>query len=67
MTEMQDKIDDYLQMGVEAIWVVDPARRKAFMLENGALTPAAELAVAGTPIRVAVQDVFVELHRLSGK
>ncbi len=66
MTEMQDKIDDYLQMGVEAIWVVDPVRRKAFAVERGALTPATELTVPGTPIRVAVQEVFVELDRLIG-
>ena len=67
MTEMQDKIDDYLRMGVEAIWVVDPVRRKAFAVKKDALTPAIELTVPGTPIRVAVQDVFVELDRLSGK
>ena len=30
MAEMQDKIDDSFQMGVEAIWVVDPVRRKPF-------------------------------------
>ena len=67
MTEMQDKIDDYLAMGVEAIWVVDPTRRKAFAVEEGALKPVAELTVPGTPIRVAVPEVFVELDRLGGR
>ena len=64
MTEMQDKIDDYCQMGVKAVWVVDPVRRKAFSVEEGALTPVADLTVPGTPIEVSVTEVFEELNRL---
>jgi len=37
MVDMQGKIDDYLAMGVPAIWVVNPSSRKAFVVDRGAL------------------------------
>ena len=38
MTRVRDRIDDYFQMGVPNVWVVDPARREAFEA-----TPAGDL------------------------
>ena len=31
MTQMQDRIDDYLRFGVKFVWVVDPRTRRAFI------------------------------------
>lgn len=31
MSEMHERVDDYRGMEVEAVWVVDPRRRKAFL------------------------------------
>jgi len=67
MSEMQDKIDDYQAMGVQAVWVVNPRRRKAFVVERGALIPVDELTVPGTEIRVAVAEVFAELNALQAR
>jgi Uma2 family endonuclease len=68
MSEMQERVDDYLGMGVAMVWLVDPRRRKAFMTEPHGLREAAdELTVPGTPIRVAVTEVFAELDELEGK
>jgi len=67
MAEMHDKIDDYLAMGVTAIWIVNPRRRKAFVVDRGALIPVDELTVPGTDIRVAVSEVFAELNALQGR
>ena len=67
MSEMQEKVDDYLQMGVETVWVVDPRRRKAFQTDGRSLQPVEELTVHGTAIRVAVSEVFAELDELEGK
>jgi Uma2 family endonuclease len=66
MSEMQEKVDDYLQMGVEMVWVVDPRRRKAFQTDGRSLQPVEELAVHATAIRVPVPDVFAELNELEG-
>ena len=67
MTEMQEKVDDYLEMGVEMVWVVDPRRRKAFQTDGQSLQPVTELMVPGTPIRVDEAEVFAELNELEGK
>jgi Uma2 family endonuclease len=69
MTEIQERVDDYFGMGVQAVWVVDPRRRKAFAAGSGGyLYPATtELTVEGTPIRVDVAEVFAELNELEGK
>jgi Uma2 family endonuclease len=68
MSEMQERVDDYLGMGVVMVWLVDPRRRKAFMTEPHGLHEAVgELTVPGTPIRVTVADVFAELDELEGK
>ena len=29
--DLQDKIDDYLRFGIAAVWVIDPARQRAWM------------------------------------
>ncbi len=67
MTEMQEKVDDYLEMGVEMVWVVDPRRRKAFQTDGQSLHPVMVLTVPGTQIRVDGAEVFAELNELEGK
>jgi Uma2 family endonuclease len=67
MTDIQEKVDDYLQMGVEMVWVVDPRRRKAFQTDGQSLQPVAELTVPGTAIQVEVNEVFAELDELGIK
>lgn len=67
MIEMEEKIEDYLAMGVEAVWVVNPRRQTAFIVDRGALIPVNELTVPGTEIRIAVSEVFAELNALQGR
>jgi Uma2 family endonuclease len=66
MSEIQERVEDYQAMGVSAIWVVDPRRRRAYeALPSGALQPvSSELTVAATSIRVPVADIFAELDDL---
>jgi Uma2 family endonuclease len=67
MSEMQERVDDYLGMGVEIVWLVDPRRRKAFAADaHGLQEMQAELTVPGTAIRIPVTEVFVELNELEG-
>ena len=67
MVDMQDKIDDYIAMGVGAIWVVNPRSRKAFIVDRGALIPVKELTAEGTQIRVSVDEIFSQLSALEAK
>jgi len=69
MSDIQERVEDYLSMGVQAVWVVDPQRRRAYeTLPNGAMQPVpTELTVAGTGIRIPLADVFAELDEMEAK
>jgi Uma2 family endonuclease len=61
----QVRIDDYLGFGVQNIWVFDPESRRAWTADAQGLHLAqtGELTVPGTPIRVALGELFAELDR----
>lgn len=65
MSEMQDRVEDYIAMGVRAVWVVDPWRRKAFsVIADGLFHPEpVTLQVPGSEIQVPVAEIFRELDR----
>jgi Uma2 family endonuclease len=65
MTAMRAKAAEYLQFGVENVWIVDPEPRIAFRFINANLEEVntGELAVPGTPIRVVLSEMFAELDR----
>ena len=63
LDSMQDRIDDYLAMGVEHIWILNPRNRRAFVANAQGLHAVEELAVPGTLIRVATREVFAGLNR----
>lgn len=66
MREIQDRVVDYLTMGVEAVWVIDPLRRRAFSAtRDGSLQFEGErLEVSGTQIVIPVVEIFAELDDL---
>jgi Uma2 family endonuclease len=64
MSDMQEKVDEYLDMGVDSVWVIDPRRRKASQTDGRSLQPVEELTVPGTRIAVPLSDVFEELNEL---
>ena len=63
MTEMQERVDDYLEMGVGTVWLIDPRRRKAFSTDSGgAMRSVADtLKVPGAAIEISVAAIFAEL------
>lgn len=68
MSEMQERVDDYLGMGVEVVWLVDPRRRKAFIADASGLRESSQvLTVPGTAVAVQVSEAFAELDELEGK
>jgi Uma2 family endonuclease len=62
---LQEKIDDYVEFGVENIWILDPEMRRAWTADRTGTHPVenGELTVAGTPIRVVLPELFAELDR----
>ena len=61
--ELQERVDEYAAMGVEHIWVIDPAGRRAYIASAaGFVQPrGSELTIAGTPISILLNELFAEL------
>lgn len=66
MGEIRQRVDEYFAMGVRAVWVVDPLRRKAYSaVQAGALeSVTAELTVPETAIQIPLADIFAELDSM---
>lgn len=64
MSEMHEKIEDYLAMGVEAVWVVDPRRRISLIADRQGTRPTQVLEFPGAAIQVNVTEIFAELDEL---
>ena len=60
---MQQRVTDYLEFGVPHVWIVDPATQRAYVCTTyGFLQPEGGiLEVPGSPIRVALADLFRDL------
>ena len=64
MSGMQAKLADYVAMGVEAIWIVDPKRRTLFRADADGVHPVEMLTLAGTGVRLTGAEIFAELDEL---
>jgi Uma2 family endonuclease len=65
LSDLQTKAAEYRGFGVENIWVIDPEKRIAYSYDGSALidVKTGEFTVPGTPIRVALSEMFAELDR----
>lgn len=66
VSEIQQRVDDYVGMEVEHVWVIDPWRRLGYYAsERGFQQPEdGVLRIDGTPIAVGLAQVFAELDEL---
>ncbi len=63
MSQMQRKIDDYLEMGVSYVWVVDPQSRKGWVYTSQGACEAKDgvLRTANPDIAVPLAEIFAEM------
>jgi Uma2 family endonuclease len=63
---MQERIDDYISMGVQNIWLIDPITRNAWVAtaDRSHNHVDSELTVPGTLIRISLAHIFTELDDL---
>jgi Uma2 family endonuclease len=59
------RLDDYRDMGIPVVWVVDPLRRAAYEYTSGAFAPIDEFHTPGTNCRIPVSDLWARLDTLS--
>lgn len=64
MSEMQEKIADYVRMGVRSVWIVDPHKRTLFAADVDGVHPVEVLSLAGTSVRLTGAEIFAELDEL---
>jgi Uma2 family endonuclease len=67
LSDMQERVDDYLGMGVENIWILDPVRRYAWYVTIKGFHRLSndEFSVLGTPIRIALAQIYEQLDDLA--
>jgi Uma2 family endonuclease len=65
LSRMTDRCGDYLEFGIENIWILDPVRSQSYRVTKAGLelSPSGEITVPGTPIRVALGELFAELNK----
>lgn len=65
LSKVRERVDDYLNLGTEHVWIVDPELRKGYVCSRrGFQEPeSGVLEVPGTPIRVVLSELFAELDR----
>jgi Uma2 family endonuclease len=60
-SDTQERAQDYRQMGVETVWIVDPKTRSGRMCSGAEWVEASRLEVKGTPLYVSLPDIFSQL------
>ena len=63
-SQMAKRCRDYMQMGVETIWIIDPDNRTEHQLSEAAWRERAVLGVPGTPIHASLQEFWDKLEVL---
>lgn len=71
MSGILEKLESYQQMGIPAIWVIDPsrydastnqpARAASWQYSSGHLTPATVFELPGTAFRVSIREIVALL------
>jgi Uma2 family endonuclease len=57
MTRMLDKLAEYGQMGIGAIWVIEPKKRLYFRYRDGQLAPGSIFELPGTQFSVPFSEI----------
>jgi Uma2 family endonuclease len=60
-SDLQERCQDYWQMGVGTVWIVDPKTRSGRMCCANEWVGAERLEVAGTPIHVHLDALFAQI------
>jgi Uma2 family endonuclease len=60
-SKAQEKIDEYRAFKIQGIWVIDPVNRIGWDCSDGNWTRKDRFELAGTPIRLDMQELFSEL------
>ena len=57
MTDVLEKLADYQQMGIPAIWLIEPKKPTCYLYSSGQLTPATIFELPGSSHQVAMTEI----------
>jgi Uma2 family endonuclease len=60
-SDTQERTEDYRQMGVQTVWIIDPKTRTGRMCSGAEWVESSRLQVKGTPLHVSLPDLFSQL------
>ncbi len=60
ISEMQERVEDYLRFGVPYVWILDPRKRKAYRCTFESTYEVKELVTEDPAILVPVETLFQE-------
>ena len=63
LRRMQERINDYRDLGVANIWVLDPATQRGYDCQASGFLNATEFAIPSTPIRLVLSQLFARIRR----
>jgi Uma2 family endonuclease len=65
LRSMRERVDDYLNFGVQHVWILDPATRRAYVCSRtGFQEPdSGVLTVPATPIRLVLSELFKQVEQ----
>lgn len=58
ISEMNERVQDYLAFGVPYVWILDPKTRKAWHCTSGAMVEVSELRTENPAILVPLEELF---------
>jgi Uma2 family endonuclease len=61
-SETQERAQDYHNMGVATVWIIDPKTRSGRMCSGLDWTEGRRLAVSGTPVYVELDEIFSPIN-----
>ena len=63
LRSMRERVDDYLNFGVQHVWILDPATQRAYVCSSTAFQEPEHgvLVVPNTPIRLVLSELFEQV------
>jgi Uma2 family endonuclease len=60
-SDTQERAQDYREMGVETVWIIDPKTRSGRMCRGAEWVESSRLEVKGTPLYVNLPEIFSQV------
>jgi Uma2 family endonuclease len=67
VSDLQEKIEDYVSVGIEHIWIVDPRRRTMATADAEGTHTVQAFRVPGTDAQISAAELFGELDELESR